>query len=175
MRAWLVTWEWMGNSAAVADKVVAILNPRWSYRRVANLVEFLYISATASLSTAANYVKQPRSNPYQAIVEQDQFITCGHHPWLCARKVDDLQIKRSPETRLETVSWTELPRYRFSHDEGKFVKQGEKLRQRYQRRIVGPVSHEIVWDRLRGSFKPGWENYSGIVVESVPFSRRKRS
>ena len=28
MKAWLVTWEWMGDHAAVQDRIASILNPR---------------------------------------------------------------------------------------------------------------------------------------------------
>jgi len=50
MKAWLITWDWTGDAAAVADVVVGILNPRWGDRRVADIVEFLYSSKNYSAS-----------------------------------------------------------------------------------------------------------------------------
>jgi|SRR5271170_1825578 len=40
--AWLVTWEWSGEHAAVEDKVAEILDPRSSPNRVQQIVELLY-------------------------------------------------------------------------------------------------------------------------------------
>jgi hypothetical protein len=65
MKAWLITWDWTGDAAAVADVVVGILNPRWGDRRVTDIVEFLYSNTTANVSELSHYAKKPSNNPYR--------------------------------------------------------------------------------------------------------------
>lgn len=171
MKAWLVTWEWMGDSAAVADKVVGVFNPRWSSRRVAPLVELIYANATYSVGRMAHHAKRPGNNPYRSRIQPDQTIICGSHPYLHARRVEDLEVVEDPETYLETISWTELPTVVFSRENGS-EQIGERRQKSFRRRRLGCVSHELVWDRAKNCFKPGWENYS--LASFVEFERLHR-
>ena len=41
-RAWIITWEWMSDSAAVVDSIAGIIDYRRSSKRIIDLVEFLY-------------------------------------------------------------------------------------------------------------------------------------
>ena len=50
VKAWLVTWEWIGDHAKRDDKIVAILNPRLSETKVKEIVELLYMQEGYSLS-----------------------------------------------------------------------------------------------------------------------------
>lgn len=167
MRAWLVTWEWDGDARAVADKVVAVFNPRWSARRVAPLVECLYIHSTATVGQAAQFAKRPGKSRCRAKILEDSQITCGDHPRLLARKVDSLEVVEDPETLLETIYWTEPPRWIYSGERGRLIQRGEARRVRYRRRKRGQISNEPVWDRRTQTFKPGWEDYGGMVVEAA--------
>lgn len=155
VKAWLITWEWMGDAAAVADRVAAILNPRWSGERVGTIVEFLYLKCTANASEMAGYARRPRSNPYRAERDFNGRITCGSHPWLYARLVTDLSVAVDPETGTETITWTESPASVPTADGPKEVRgplPGEVVR-----RITGLLSDELIWDRMEGTFKKGWE------------------
>ena len=42
MKAWLMTWDWTGDAAAVADETVDVLNPRWAVKRL--LYAFIWLS-----------------------------------------------------------------------------------------------------------------------------------
>lgn len=106
MKAWIVTWEWAGDAAAVADKVVAVLNPRWGERRVSDLVETLYALNNSTLSELASYARRPTDNPYPARRESGRII-CGHHPWLEARRVSEFKVALNEGTGLEVISWKE--------------------------------------------------------------------
>ncbi len=43
-KAWLVTWEWLGDHAKRDDKIVAVFDPRISPYRIRELVELLYLN-----------------------------------------------------------------------------------------------------------------------------------
>jgi hypothetical protein len=108
-KAWLVTWEWLGDHAKRPDKVAEILDPRIRSERVRRIVELLY-HREASLSEKVAWRLRKRHQPYPAEftrLEGVQWmgeITCGHNPWLRARLVDDLTIKRGADGK-ETATW----------------------------------------------------------------------
>jgi hypothetical protein len=114
IRAWLVTWEWVGDHAKPERKVAAIFNPHWSPDRVRQYVEFIYVTSHYSISERIAYAKNRSFNPYAAdfmrvngIQWQGQ-ITCGHNPWLFARLVDNLAATGEPDDE-DKVVWTKLP------------------------------------------------------------------
>ncbi|HYM46072.1 MAG TPA: hypothetical protein VES65_07935 [Solirubrobacteraceae bacterium] len=100
-KAWLVRWEWAGDRAAVEEPVAAILSPRLGGEQVRRAVEMLYASASYSPDEMLRAAQQHGSfNPYPAEfatvsvkvngqtarVRWEGEITCGHNPWLTARK-----------------------------------------------------------------------------------------
>jgi hypothetical protein len=103
-KAWLVTWEsagdhgWEALTVSEAERihrVAAILSPRLSVPRVADMVTLLYARAAYTLREQAHYATTRGHKPYPA--RQDPwwaYVTCGHNPWLYARVVSNLR----PET-----------------------------------------------------------------------------
>ena len=152
MKAWLITWDWTGDAAAVADVVVGVLNPRWGDRRVADIVEFLYSNATADISELSHYAKRPSNNPYRAEIRNGR-IHCGHNPFLYARIASDLKIEIGPDDR-ESITWKEPPIYDLINNKVQMVR--ESIPGAFTRRISGRVSHEQIWDRINSRFKKGW-------------------
>lgn len=114
MKAWLITWEWASKSAAKKDKVVAILNPNIGHKRIKEIVEILYAAFSGDLIDMARYAKRPSKNPYSAKyfnprgVDYIDWITCGHHPYLEARKVDNLTVTFDRNRGMEIITWDEL-------------------------------------------------------------------
>jgi predicted GNAT family N-acyltransferase len=115
IKAWLVTWEWIGDHAKRDDKVAAIFNPRFSAERVRELVEFLYLTQNSTLSERMNWARDKNLNPYLAqfhtldgVPWQGQ-IHCGHNPFLFARLVDDLAVECDAEGN-ERATWRERPK-----------------------------------------------------------------
>jgi hypothetical protein len=106
MKAWLVTWEWVGDHAKRDDKVAAVLNSRLSESRVKKLVEFLYLNDSYAVSEKMAVAQRRRDNPYPAKVERG-IITCGHHPFLQARLVDDLRVEYDGHGMDTAVTWKE--------------------------------------------------------------------
>jgi len=152
MKAWLITWDWTGDAAAVADVVVGVLNPRWGDRRVADMVEFLYSNTTANISELAHYAKRPSNNPYRAEIRNGR-IHCGHNPFLYARIVSDLKIEIGSDGK-ESITWKEPPIYDLINNKVQMVR--EPIPGAFTRRITGPFSHEQIWDRINSKFKKGW-------------------
>jgi len=152
MKAWLITWEWANDAAAVADRVVGVLNPRWRDGRVADIVEFLYSNTNAYVYELTSYAKRRSNNPYQADIRNGR-IHCGHNPFLYARVVSDLRIDITDDG-IETISWKEPPVYNIVN--GKIEKVKEQRPDQFIRRIRGPVSHKIIWDRINSKFIDGW-------------------
>lgn len=115
MKAWLVTWEWIGDHAKRADVIAAVLNPRLSAERVRNVLELLYANEYYSLGERMAYAANRKKNPYPAVfgrvdgVQWRGQITCGHNPFLFARLVDDLQLALD-EHGAEQATWKEHPR-----------------------------------------------------------------
>ena len=97
--AWLVTWEGVGNHAAVDEdkKIIAILNYRWTGERVREFVEQFHIATTSNPWDKSALAYDKRSNPYPALFGTIQGIPwsgevfCGHNPWIYARKVKNLK------------------------------------------------------------------------------------
>ena len=153
MKAWLITWEWGNDSAAVADQVVTVLNPHWGEARVLELVEALHAIMTSNVTQLANYAKRSSNNPCRG-KSVDNRIVCGHNPWLEARQVSDLTVATDP-AGLEVISWREPDRYALVDDRPQKVADGRK--REFHRRVTGPPCHEAIWDRAAGAFKAGWQ------------------
>ncbi len=156
MKAWLITWEWMGESAAIADKIVGILNPRWSIKRVSMIVEFIYNQNTSTLSEMSNYAKRPSNNPYTSKTDFNSHITCGNHPWIKARLVENLYIKVNPKNGIETINWNEMPIYEPDEKISGIKKIRDKTPKSYTRKLTGPISNESIWDRDNNKYKDWW-------------------
>jgi hypothetical protein len=115
--AWLITWEAVGSGAkaAVKDQVAAVLNPRLSGRRVAQIVELLYANSAYCPSERIQVAKNRKRCPYPVIFDRlsgirwEGNMTCGHNPFLEARVVDDLHVVQD-EKGDERFVWTERPR-----------------------------------------------------------------
>jgi hypothetical protein len=111
--AWLVTWEAMGDHALayIEEEIEAILNPRFSAKRVAEIVQFLYIQKTYTVWERLLFVKNKSNAPAiqygsaNGIVWRGR-INCGDNPCLFARKVDNLRIEVSKDGETHPV-WTE--------------------------------------------------------------------
>jgi len=120
MKAWLVTWEWVGEHVAKKNKIVSILNPKLSADTVRNYIEQLYVDIEFSLEERMAYAKSKINNPNPAEFAEfprppkgpggryKEIITCGHNPHLFARKVLDIKIT-TDDNGDETPTWIEPP------------------------------------------------------------------
>ncbi len=123
MKAWLVTWEWQGDHAAVEKPIVSILSARLSDETIRKHVEQLYADLKFSFSDRLHFVRKPGENPNPAkfiikriiVDERDRAgpmrtgrIECGHNPHLLARKVANIKVQRD-EQGDEQLCWTEIP------------------------------------------------------------------
>ncbi len=150
-RAWIMTWEWMSDSASLVDSFAGIINYRKSEKYVVDLVEFLYNLKTANLSELASYAKNHKSVPYKAAVDFNFHIACGGHPLLLARQVKNIEVFVDPGTNIETITWETFPTYRPSESGPEKVSESKK--EGLTRIVTGPLSFDDMWDRVKGKFK----------------------
>lgn len=143
MKAWLVTWEWANDAAALAERVVCILPPQWSEERVSSAVELLYAVLNSTVSELASYAKRPSNNPYRTEISRG-IIICGHNPYLEARHVSDLRVETDSTSYLETIFWREPNLYRFKDHKRILVSEGEQ--QKFTRRVIGSPIQESIWN-----------------------------
>lgn len=110
MKMWLVTWESINQEHRIKDKIAAIYNPRWSSDRVELAVELLHAASQYTVSEQLQYANNKKFNPYPANSYNSPGIpfriTCGHNPYLEARRVSNLKVTLDAEGN-EVVSWTE--------------------------------------------------------------------
>lgn len=109
-KAWLVTWEWMGNHAKRDDKIVAVFDPRMTPAHIQELVELLYLNLVYGIHERVYYALHRRKNPCTAKCEYGEhrrwppMIHCGHNPFLTANLVESLGVERH-EDSTETATW----------------------------------------------------------------------
>ena len=147
-KAWLLTWDWLGEHAAVEDCIAAILRPRLSWHVVGEIVVYLYAIHSYSPTELAAWSKWPKENPYKAQWENGHCY-CGHNPCLNANYVHDLIVTKDSETGLETISWVLPPRYQLSETSGEIVQVGGELPKSVKRTITGPLSDREVYTGKR--------------------------
>lgn len=138
--AWLVTWEWSGDHAAVEDRVAAILKPRLSRRVLAEIVERIYARHAYAPFELAALARKPTANHYGIKWTDNEVGLCGDNPWLRVARVRDLVVKVDPETGAETNSWI-LPARSEMDPKGDRPRQARGLiPESAQRTIRGPLS-----------------------------------
>jgi hypothetical protein len=123
LEAWLVTWDWCGDHARVDAPLVAIFSSRRSARSVGGFVEQYYMLATSNaqeVAYSANRAAQPRckvsmSQRINDIPHGDR-LTCGHNPFIYARKVSALSVEAHPDSDMEIVCWKEPPAYKWEDE-----------------------------------------------------------
>jgi hypothetical protein len=109
MNAWLVTWEWMGEHAKVDNPLVAILDRRLGYARVAEFVRLTWASAMLTPeeliagARARRFPYEPRRGARGGI-PIDFEMDCGHNPFLFARLVRNIRIE-SDDDGARVLRW----------------------------------------------------------------------
>lgn len=155
-RAWIITWEWMSDSAAVVDCFAGIINYRKSRKHIVDLVEFLYNLRTSNLSELAAYAKNRKNIPYKAEVDFNGRITCGSHPFLHARQVQHIEVFVDSDSKIETISWEAFPTYEPTISGPKKISDTRK--DGIKRIITGPLSFDSMWNREKGKIKDQYLN-----------------
>lgn len=151
MKAWLITWEWAGEHAAVVDRIAGLVSPRFAATRVRQIVELLYARAQYTIEEMALFVRKPQLAPYKALDEGGGQIVCGHNPFLYARKVTELVVVRDDQRGVETVRWKDPIRFRWSEASGRFVPAGPATPDECSRLLDRPIC-----DLLRSEAEIRW-------------------
>jgi hypothetical protein len=112
-KAWLVTWEWIGNHAKRAGKIVAVLDSRISSTRVREWVELLYHNMSQGIGDRVYYALHRKRNPCPAsfaagrAMRWPPVVHCGDKPFLMAHLVESLTVKCN-EDGTETATWKDV-------------------------------------------------------------------
>ena len=141
-RAWLITWDWAGDHAKVDDKLVAVLNYRFSSSTIERIIEQVYVSSNFAFHEQLAYAKSRKHSPYRVeygTVEIRQKTRAkstlpsvfpfaddmmyGDNPWLWARVVYDLEAY-TDEGGHEHLRWKE--RQRPVHENGELRSEWEE-------------------------------------------------
>ncbi len=118
-KAWLVTWEWIGDHAKRDDKIVAVFDSRMTPFHIQELVELLHINLVYDIGERVYYALHRSKNPYKAKLIHSQpmrwppAVECGHNPFLMAHLVESLSVERH-EDGTETATWQDM-RSKRSH------------------------------------------------------------
>jgi hypothetical protein len=97
MNAWLVTWEWMGQHAAVEKPLIAILDRRIGYARISDFVRWTYASSLSAYDWLD--ALKTRRFAYEPVrgtvggIPCDFEMSCGHNPWVFARLVKNVRVQ----------------------------------------------------------------------------------
>ena len=142
-KAWLLTWEWTGDHAAVEDRIAGILRPRLSQKIVGEIVESIYAIHTYSVSELAYYSRRPKENPYKS-KWQNNHCFCGHNPSLHANYVHKLNITEDTSSGVETIEWVLPPLYTISHTTFKKELVRGELSESVTRAITGSLSSKEI-------------------------------
>lgn len=114
-KAWVIFWESIGEHKRINEdeKVVAILNCRFSGERIRFLVQQIYTTLWATQSEKVSFINDPECNPFRAQFGHRGSIPCqnivraGHNPFLCARLVQNLRVIDLGNGK-EKVEWDEI-------------------------------------------------------------------
>ncbi|MDO9463746.1 MAG: hypothetical protein Q7J67_00350 [bacterium] len=150
-RAWIITWEWNNDSASIVDKIAGIIDYRRGRKRIIDLVEFLYNLKISDISELADYAKNRKNIPYKANVDFNNQITCGHHPYLYARQVKNIEVFVDSHSKIETISWETFPTQEPTDSCPQ--KNSDTEKEEFKRIIIGPLSFDYMWDRKNGKIK----------------------
>lgn len=112
-KAWLVTWEWIGDHVKRDDKIVAVFDPRIAPYRIRELVELLYLNIVYGIGERVYFALHRRKNPYTAGFTDPRdrrwppIVHCGDNPFLMANLVEDLAVE-SHDDGTETARWRDV-------------------------------------------------------------------
>jgi hypothetical protein len=114
--AWLIMWKWSGEQAKAQNRVVAIVSSRKSASIIKKLVEQIWAINRLYWHEQVAFARYSKNLAYKAEVSKivEGHVTCGHNPWLEAKRVYDLRayVDEDGNQRLE---W-KCPNYRELED-----------------------------------------------------------
>lgn len=124
-RAWLLTWEWLGDHAQVKDKFVAIISSRYGNETVKSFIEQYYTSNYLAWYEQISYAKSKKHCPYKvqsgtvnvsATLQKEASLPpyvlfsdsmmIGGNPWLWGRIVYDVE-SGIDQDGIEYLKWIE--------------------------------------------------------------------
>ena len=103
--AWVITWDWFGDTRKPRRLLLHILQPRWKVSRVLEHMKFLYLNSELFLvSERLPFLSQ---KAWRGLIQQEgPRIIIGHNPILVGSWVHDLRIEPTSAGQ-QIVRWTQ--------------------------------------------------------------------
>ena len=109
--AWVISWDWFGDTRKPRRLIVHVLQPRWRISRVVEHMKFLYLNS--ELFLPSERLRFFSEKAWRGLVHQEgPRIIIGDNPILVGSWVHDLCID-SMSAGEQIVRWTQPAGLRF--------------------------------------------------------------
>jgi hypothetical protein len=109
--AWVISWDWFGETRKPRRLLVHILQPRWRVSRVVEHMKFLYLNS--ELFLPSERLRFLTEKPWRGLIHQEgPRIIIGDNPILVGSWVHDLRIEPVAAGE-QVVCWTQPAGLRF--------------------------------------------------------------
>lgn len=114
MNAWLITWEGISSHVSDDHRVVAILSNRLSSSSVEDLADLCYQISHCSAAEMAHFAnrKKERRRATRMLLSNGVRIFYGSDPFIYARRVTNVVVKKVRGDTTESIKWVERPLYK---------------------------------------------------------------
>lgn len=131
--AWLITWEYDNDSAFIEDRFITLVSYKRGRIYVAELIEALYEIHTSNLHEIGISTKNVSERAYKCDpYKYDQFLICGHNPYIKGRKVENIIISKNSEG-IETIMCTELSIWNWDKSTNTLLSKTEERQVEYRK------------------------------------------
>jgi hypothetical protein len=109
--AWIIAWDWFGDTRKPRRLLLHILQPRWKVSRVLEHMKFLYLNSELFLPSERLHFLTHKA--WRGLIHQEgPRIIIGKNPILVGSWVHDLRIE-SVSSEEQVVRWTQPAGLRF--------------------------------------------------------------
>jgi len=118
-KAWLVSWTWTSESQKVEPNYVWLLKPQISGQSLKGILKAIYMNSHLYLIEERTRFMRGGRQWQGYLLPSDGYVTIGDNPYLEARYVTDLRFETDYGRGIETLYWTDPPRYRLNRETGR--------------------------------------------------------
>jgi hypothetical protein len=136
--AWVIAWDWFGDTHKPRNLMLHILQPRWRISRVVEHMKFLYLNS--ELFLVSERLRFLSDKAWRGLIHlEGPRIIIGDNPILVGSLVHDLRTEPL-STGQQIVRWTQPPGLRFRPGENKLENLGEPFERTLRISTTGRVS-----------------------------------
>jgi hypothetical protein len=136
--AWIITWDWFGDTRKPRNLMLHILQPRWKVSRVLEHMKFLYLNS--ELFLVSERLRFLSEKAWRGLIHQEgPRIIIGDNPILVGSWVHDLRIEPISVGQ-QIVRWTQPAGLRFQPGSTKIETLGQPTELALEVSTTGQVS-----------------------------------